>query len=62
LYENRTMKHVEIVLSRERERWGRTMERMNLAKVHCTRTWNITMKAPIQLVYANKMFKKEILE
>jgi hypothetical protein len=35
IYENRRMKPVESVLRREEEGKGRTMEGLNLTKIHC---------------------------
>jgi hypothetical protein len=54
--ENKRMRPVEIVLSRRGG--GRRMERINLKYIVSTYV-NITMYPPVQLLYANKKFKKE---
>jgi hypothetical protein len=39
LYENKTVKPIEIVLRRGREGWGGMMKGMNLHKVCCKHIW-----------------------
>jgi hypothetical protein len=52
LYENRTMKPVEIVLRRG-ERWGRMMEGVNL-RYFVNAYVNLTIYPPVQLLYVKK--------
>jgi hypothetical protein len=54
IYENRTRKPVEIVLRRG---WGtgRTMEGVNLTKIHCKHICKYHNVYPVQLLYANKI-------
>jgi hypothetical protein len=35
IYENRSIKLAEIILRREKGRWGRMMEGVNVIKIHC---------------------------
>jgi hypothetical protein len=60
IYENRRMKPVEIALRRGSERRGRMMEGINLRYI--VRTYvNITMYTTVQLLYANKFIKKNVI-
>jgi hypothetical protein len=56
-YENRRMKPVKIFLRRGKGRRGRTMQGVNLRYVVSTYA-NIPRYLPVQLLYANKIFKK----
>jgi hypothetical protein len=51
--ENKTMKHVEIVLKRGKGGRGRMMEGVNLRHIANTHV-NIKMYLPVQLLYANQ--------
>jgi hypothetical protein len=51
------MDSFKLVLRREEGR-GRMMVGMNLTKVHCKHIWKCHHETPpVQLIYANKMFK-----
>jgi predicted DNA-binding antitoxin AbrB/MazE fold protein len=49
LYENGTMKPVEIVLISEGNGCGRMMEGVNLTKVHYKYVWKCHNETPVQL-------------
>jgi hypothetical protein len=59
VYENRTMKPVEIVLRMGAEGWGRMMEEVDLIKTHCKHVCKCHNEPPwttsVQLIYADKM-------
>jgi hypothetical protein len=57
IHENRRMASGEIVLRRGEGERGRTMERVNLRNTVNTYV-NITTYPPVQLLYANKIIKK----
>jgi hypothetical protein len=56
IYESRITKPVEIVLRRGRKGRGRTMEAINLTKIHVSTYVCITMYPPVQLSYASRIF------
>jgi hypothetical protein len=60
MYENRSMKLVEIVLRRGEAEQGGVLEEINLIRVHCMHAWKYHYKTPLYN-YANKNVQKRIL-
>jgi hypothetical protein len=58
IFENIRMKPIEIVLRRGEKGRGRMMEGVNLTKIHCKHICKYHNISPVQLLYANKSFKK----
>jgi hypothetical protein len=54
IYENRTMKPLEIVLRSGEGGEGRTMEGRNLTKIYCKHIYKYHNAFPVQLLHANK--------
>jgi hypothetical protein len=59
LYENRTVKSIEIILRSGEEGWGKIMEGVNLINIYYKHMCKCHNETSVQLIYNNKNHKKE---